>query len=524
VKGTNPNNWDTDGDHLADGRRNGDNINFPDPDPLNPLDLNGDEDRDTISNQDEIDGWVFDLEYIDTAGNTHTENNKKVITKYDNNDTDGDGLLDNEEKQKGTDPTVTDTDGDGFSDKFETDVNYDPLNGDVNGTASAGYDGTVPPDADQDYLMDTFEDKYSQCGAGTGLYAMTGSFQDGFSTEILDCDVADYTLDKNDLDSNNNGIYDGNEDFDRDGLTNKEEQALGSNPTNWDSDGDEIPDYLDPNPTDSADILQDTDGDGYTDKVEILGINISYTYKINSGGTCIEKNFDQKVSLNYQKIDSDEDGLDDKFEVQNGLNPIIADIDLDGWKDGEEINLGTDAKNGCDGSNNIPVDNDGDGLGKTFEDKYTNGVNQGNKIFIKGGNVNGEDGTQSGFNLIDLPDGTNPNSDGDRVLDGEEDFDNDGLTNKEEQIKGTNPNNWDTDGDGIEDTLDVKPNNPGNIILPENYIFNSDIDSDIYGPDSDLDGLSDKYEIKIGTDPNNADSDNDGIPDGIEVAAKRLGD
>ena len=255
-----------------------------------------------------------------------------------------------------------------------------------------------------------------------------------------------------------------------------------------------------------------------------MWINISYTYKINSWWTCIEKNFDQKVSLNYQKIDSDEDWLDDKFEVQNWLNPIIADIDLDWWKDWEEINLWTDAKNWCDWSNNIPVDNDWDWLWKTFEDKYTNWVNQWNKIFIKWWNVNWEDWTQSWFNLIDLPDWTNPNSDWDWVLDWKEDFDNDWLTNKEEQIKWTNPNNWDTDWDWIEDTLDVKPNNPWNIILPENYIFNSDIDSDIYWPDSDLDWLSDKYEIKIWTDPNNADSDNDWIPDWIEVAAKRLWD
>ena len=34
--------------------------------------------------------------------------------------------------------------------------------------------------------------------------------------------------------------------------------------------------------------------------------------------------------------------------------------------------------------------------------------------------------------------------------------------------------------------------------------------------DSDGDGLSDEYEIGIGTDPNNPDSDYDTLPDGVE--------
>jgi hypothetical protein len=37
--------------------------------------------------------------------------------------------------------------------------------------------------------------------------------------------------------------------------------------------------------------------------------------------------------------------------------------------------------------------------------------------------------------------------------------------------------------------------------------------------DSDGDGISDVYEISIGTNPNNADSDGDGITDGAEIAA-----
>lgn len=57
------------------------------------------------------------------------------------------------------------------------------------------------------------------------------------------------------------------------------------------------------------------------------------------------------------------------------------------------------------------------------------------------------------------------------------DSDNDGLTDREEGDLGTDPNN----------------------------------------PDSDGDGISDGDEIQIGTDPTNVDTDGDGIPDNVEI-------
>jgi len=41
--------------------------------------------------------------------------------------------------------------------------------------------------------------------------------------------------------------------------------------------------------------------------------------------------------------------------------------------------------------------------------------------------------------------------------------------------------------------------------------------ADIEDPDQDKDGLSDKIEISLGTDPNNPDTDGDGFSDGVEV-------
>ncbi len=81
------------------------------------------------------------------------------------------------------------------------------------------------------------------------------------------------------------------------------------------------------------------------------------------------------------------------------------------------------------------------------------------------------------------------------------DDDKDGLTNAEEEKLGTDPNNPDTDGDGLIDGEEVKVyhTNPLN-------------------PDTDGDGLKDGDEVKkYKTDPLKADTDGDGLNDGDEV-------
>lgn len=81
------------------------------------------------------------------------------------------------------------------------------------------------------------------------------------------------------------------------------------------------------------------------------------------------------------------------------------------------------------------------------------------------------------------------------------DDDMDGLTSREEKELGTDPNNPDTDGDGLKDGEEVNTfmTNPLN-------------------PDTDGDGLSDGAEVNTHkTDPNKADTDSDGLKDGEEV-------
>ena len=94
---------------------------------------------------------------------------------------------------------------------------------------------------------------------------------------------------------------------------------------------------------------------------------------------------------------------------------------------------------------------------------------------------------------------TKPNlsdTDEDGVLDCDEDFDEDGLTNIEEYNHNTEPWYYDTDNDGRTDGEEVNT-----------YRTNP------LEPDTDFDGLEDNDEIYLGTDPTLQDTDGDGVLD-----------
>lgn len=103
------------------------------------------------------------------------------------------------------------------------------------------------------------------------------------------------------------------------------------------------------------------------------------------------------------------------------------------------------------------------------------------------------------------------------------DSDGDGLTDVEEARLGTDPNNPDTDDDGISDgdEVNVWGSDPLNPDTDDDLLYDGGeliYETNLLDPDTDGDFLSDGSEVYIyKTDPTNPDTDGDGIPDGVEV-------
>jgi hypothetical protein len=95
------------------------------------------------------------------------------------------------------------------------------------------------------------------------------------------------------------------------------------------------------------------------------------------------------------------------------------------------------------------------------------------------------------------------------------DSDGDGLSDDEEAFYGTDPTRRDTDHDGLSDFFEVKLSTPGHVLDPLNP-NDCNCDKATINVDSDNDGLTDCEEYLKGTNRFNPDTDSDGIPDGIE--------
>ena len=195
-------------------------------------------------------------------------------------------------------------------------------------------------------------------------------------------------------------------------------------------------------------------------------------------------------------------------EITAAMGPPIEDDDSDGLSNDDEVNIhGTDP--------NDP-DSDDDGILDGVE--VANGLDPNSDVGDDGADGDPDMDTLSNIDEIDTH-GTDPqddDTDNDNLKDNEEinthmtdplsdDSDEDNLTDDEEVTAGadgfiTDPNETDTDTDGVQDDIDTDPVDPDN--------------------DNDGDDLGNKDETdNHGTDPLVADTDDDGIDDGEEVTA-----
>ncbi len=472
---TDPDNPDTDGDGLEDG--------------VEDLNLNGRRDP------GESDPRRADTDGGGTDDGRELEDGSNPLEPFDDLDADidEDGLSGRLELEWGLNPRDQDSDGDGLMDGLELEGLTDPLNPDSDGDGlrdgeeDLNLDGARTPGETDPMMFDTdgggTDDGQELRDGSDPLWPEDDWEQDPDGDGLSSRQEREHALDPFDGDSDDDGLLDGEEpgwaedrdddglisaldpDSDNDGLFDGLESGLVEPPTETDWRRGRFRPDLDPE-TQTDPQRTDTDGGGLSDGAEDL----------NGDGALSFGESDPLDPLDDAagELDSDGDGLPDLVEQRLGCDPFDADSDDDGLADGAEPNFGVD--HDLDGLiNALDPDSDGDGL--------PDGLELGVSFRLpdtEGGIFRADQDPETVTSPL-LAD-----SDAGGVIDGLEDRDGDG------QI-----------GPGESD-----PNDP----------------SDDIAPDSDNDGMPDAVEHWAGLDPEDADSDDDGVPDGQEGLQDSEGD
>jgi hypothetical protein len=494
-----PNVWDSDGDGLGDGDESGYKTSYC----VQDTDCDGVTDWEEVTTYSNYDS--------NTKGSTTARSDTRDHCEPLAQDTDGDGLNDAVEYAPGdlalgiSDTTYSpyvndnDSDGDGILDGDESTDGNATWNGTVGGTgvgsASIGTGEThlCMWDTDGDGLSDGEEEALF----GRGSISVHTPF-------------GTVTTPANDDDS------------DDDGLSDYEEQVVtGTDPLNWDTDGDGLSDADElivtggdfPNRSfyqESDPLDPDTDDDGIGDKTEYYNVTTGqYGSGVirTSGDTTSQYGDPDTICPYVNDDDSDNDGLQDGWEIgsdgvwlvteygsstSNGVGETSAcneDTDNDGLLDGEEEGLfGQGFVNvvfrGGGTSSTVPaldVDCDRDGL-SDYEEVH---VTMTNPLHW---DTDG-DGISDANELIATTAGTFP------VFSATTNTDGVARTFYQE----SDPLDPDTDDDELLDTVEYDGTRLGDPASTYWLSNGGDPDTDcpfVNDDDSDDDGLQDGYEDK----------------------------
>ena len=485
---------------------------------------------------------------------------------YRDSDSDNDGIPDAVESYGSSSANPTDTDNDGAPDYRENDSDSDG----VSDAVEAGQIPSEPTDTNGDGRPDFQDGGIQTTGTGsTGQTTSTGTGNTGggLNTGAVATIGPDGISNQDDLDDDNDGIPDSVEgllDVDGDGIADANSRDTDGDgaPDGWDfdSDNDGILDIIEAHPDAAfaasldqvldgsidlsvavgsnglADVLetsadsgtinysvQDTDGDGTPDFMDIDSDNDGITDLVEAGG--VDADNDGRID-NF--VDADQKGNDDALQV-NAL-PVF-DTDGDGVADYRDTDSDNDSltDNAEAGSNpNQPTDSDGDGAADYREtDSDGDGVNDADEddAPTNGGSNNGG-GLNTGAVADVGPDGISNQDD--------LDDDNDGIPDSVEGLLDVDgdgiadANSRDTDGDGAPDGWDFDSDNDGILDIIEAHPDAGFIGSLDQVLDGSIDlsvavgsnGLADVLETSPDSGMLNftiQDTDGDGTPDYMDI-------
>jgi len=386
----------------------------------------------------------------------------------------------------------SDDDGDGWLDSDEADCGTDPLDG-----------NDVPADADSNGICDALEgDDFD----GDGIPNDSDPDDDNDGVDDVD---DDFPLNPNETtDTDGDGVgNNADEDDDNDGWIDENEVGCGTDPldgssvpTDYDADSvcdpldadddnDGVDDVDDAFPYDGTE-WDDTDGDGKGDNTDDDDDNDGWSDADESDcGT-------DSVDSGSVPADLDGDGTCDSLD---------EDTDGDGWSDADESDCGTDSSDG----NSTPSDSDSDGVCDVMDDDTDN---DGWSDAIE---------SDCGSDQMD-PDSVPADLDGDLQCDAaDDDVDGDGYDNADDEFP-RDATEWiDSDGDGTGDNADSDDDGDGwgdsDDEFPDDASEWIDSDGDGTGDnadsDDDGDGWSDATEADCGSDS----LDEDSVPDDFDA-------
>jgi len=493
----------------------------------------------------------------DVCGNSVS--GEQIITLYNDNDADRDGLADPFDQDDDNDGIpdeiegTGDTDNDGIPDYQDLDSDNDGIPDiiesgieDLDGDGVIDNVGVTDWDLDGDGVANVVDaDPYDPA-----VFISVNSIPTSPTMDIDQDGIPNYL----DLDSDNDGIPDlieaGGLDVDGNGIL--EYPVPDTAESMLDADGDGFADFFDPD--DDTVFGIDSPGD-------VLVSNNNGTFAGGDGG--FNPDFDGDGIPNYFDLDSDNDGIADLIEAggidTNGdgvLDPgEFTDVNNNGFNDQNETS-GQIATDG-DGLTTDGKPEDVDGDGSAYQGGDADRDSSPNFIDTDSDNDNINDIIEVGYATLDVNnDGTidtftDGNTDGlDDTVAGTIFTEGDGATNdgipEDSADAGTSPYNTtlpdgifgefngepdiDDDGDGIPNFLDTDSdgdlvsdiledkNGNGTTDEGETGWLDSDSDDDLISDgveDSNQDGI---YDAGVETNPLDSDTDNDGLEDGYEDA------